>query len=390
MKRIYWRPQKVSRNALLGIACCALAALALVEYLPTHAQQGGYDTRIAAAHLAARAFAAIRDERLQRGLPIDPELDPCHSGLIGDAASPVTSVPGHLDAKRASINPNFAAVIVELLWAAGVKEGDVVAVGCSGSFPALNAATFAALETLQVRPVVISSASASQYGANLPEFVWLDMERVLYDQDLISFQSVASSLGGVEDTGARMSEEAVAMLKDSIARNGVALLEVESFQDAINKRMRLYGAEAAGAPIKAYINIGGGTVSVGKEAGKHEYTEGLSFTAPLDALAIDSVMTRFIKAGTPVIHMINVRRMARGYGFPLWPTEIPPVGQGNVFVRPEYNRYLAAVLFGLLLVLLRAYVLTGLGYRLSQLFTFGRGSAPTAPTAVSGAPELMV
>jgi hypothetical protein len=40
---------------------------------------------------------------------------------------------------------------------ANVQEGDVVAVGVSGSFPALNISTYAALESLGVRPLVIST-----------------------------------------------------------------------------------------------------------------------------------------------------------------------------------------------------------------------------------------
>ena len=90
----------------------------------------------------------------------------------------MTSLPGHLGSKQTSINPNFAAVVVGMLKDAGVQEGDCVAVGCTGSFPAMNVAVYSALETLRARPIVICSAGSSQYGANTPDLLWIDMERL--------------------------------------------------------------------------------------------------------------------------------------------------------------------------------------------------------------------
>jgi poly-gamma-glutamate system protein len=52
----------------------------------------------------------------------------------------LTTDAGNLEAKQTAINPNWAAVIVDLLQQANVKERDPVAVSFSGSFPALNIA----------------------------------------------------------------------------------------------------------------------------------------------------------------------------------------------------------------------------------------------------------
>ena len=97
------------------------------------------------------------------------------------------------------MNPNFAAVVVEWLKELGVKSGDVVAVGASGSFPAMNIAVYAALHELGIEPIIISSTAASQWGANEPSFTWLDMEAVLRKSDVFPYKSVAASLGGVGD-----------------------------------------------------------------------------------------------------------------------------------------------------------------------------------------------
>ncbi len=129
-------------------------------------------------------------KRLRKNLPIDPESDPAQTGLIGELLSPLTTNPGHLPAKQTSANPNFSAVIIHLLKRAGVKEGDKVAVGFSGSFPALNICVLAAIDTLKADPIVISSAGSSQWGANHPDFMWPDMEKLLHEKHVFPYRSV--------------------------------------------------------------------------------------------------------------------------------------------------------------------------------------------------------
>ncbi|MBM4372681.1 MAG: poly-gamma-glutamate system protein, partial [Deltaproteobacteria bacterium] len=162
MKRIYWRPKKISRTVLGVLAVLALAGLGAVEIYKLETRQPRYAEKMRAAKYAQAAFDTIKAERLNRGHILDSASDPLSTGLIGLPMSEVTSNSGHLGAKRTSINPNFAAVVVHLLDRAGVEPGDHVAVGLSGSFPALNIAVLAALEALEVQPVIISSASASQ------------------------------------------------------------------------------------------------------------------------------------------------------------------------------------------------------------------------------------
>src|SRR5690606_29481438 len=116
--------------------------------------------------LARDAMEAIKAEKIRRGHRVDPKVDPAETGMIGESLTPVTSNTGVLSAKQMSTNPNFAAVILHLLDEAGVKENDVVAVGLSGSFPALNISALAALKTLGAKPIIIASSSSSEWGAN--------------------------------------------------------------------------------------------------------------------------------------------------------------------------------------------------------------------------------
>ena len=217
---------------------------------------------------------AVRQERLRRDLAIDPQFDPMRCGLIGEPMSLVTTRPGELRAKQTSCNPNFAAAIVELLDQAGVRPGDTVAIGWSGSFPAMNLAVCAAVETMELRPIVLASATSSQYGANHPDFFWLDMESSLRQRGLLSLRSSAVSLGGAADRGLGLSPEAIECIEAAIARNEIPLMRSETREEAVQQRMDRFAELAGDQEIKAYINVGGGVASTGGEAARHLYRAG--------------------------------------------------------------------------------------------------------------------
>jgi len=261
-----------------------------------------------------------------------------------------------------------------------VKENDVVAVGTSGSFPALNVAILAALKAVKARAVIISSAGASQWGANIPSFMWPDMERVLVRRGLFPYPSAAISLGGLDDRGIGLSDEGIGQLRAAIARSGRPVLEVTGFADSLKKRMTLYREQAGEDEIKAYINIGGGTVSVGTAVGKATFKPGLNRYPPRGG-SIDSVMTRFSKGGIPVIHFSNIGQLAEIYGLPAEPKTMPTAGEGKIFVREGYSPWLAGGVLALLIVLMFALLRLDLAYRL-------RSSSPSAQD--SGSPEPMV
>jgi poly-gamma-glutamate system protein len=390
MKRLYWRPHRASPKVVLFIAVAAVVALAIVQRTPTSQIQPRYETRLAAARLARQAMLAVGRQRQRLGYPVDRRLDPAGSGLIGLPQSEVTTVRGNLESKQTSVNPNFAAVIVDMLDRAGVREGALIAVGCSGSFPAMNIAVLAALQTMKARPVIIASTSSSQYGANLPDLTWLDMERLLQDRGYFEFSSVAASPGGLEDRTLRLSDEGRRLVRAAIKRNGVEFLASESFDQALQRRLQVYDRYSGGKPYVAYINIGGGSVSVGRSIGKKRYRPGLNLKPPPTATEIDSVMTRFANKGVPVVHLVEIRQLADRYALPIAPTTMPAVGQGDVFVRRTYNRWLAAAALIAILLLVRAFVLTDWGHRLTQ-FVLRRPDRESSDNAGDeGAASLMV
>lgn len=361
MRRIYWRPRGVSINALLVIAATSLAGIVVVESFPERTSEVYLQQMLEASRLSSVAMQVLREERERRHIPIDPIADPAGSGMIGLPMSDVTSNSGNLLAKLTSANPNFAAVAVHLLREAGVQEGDTVAVGVSGSFPALNVCLYAAMTTLRLDPIIISSVSASQWGANNPKLLWIDMERILYERKVFPFRSVAASLGGAEDRAAGLSDSAIALLKRAIRRARLPMIEPENYAESVVERLALYREHAGAKPIRAYINVGGGTSSVGTHRSKFAFQPGINRRTPPAAALIESVMARFLDDGIPVIHFLQVNRMAQRYGLPVSPQVRPPVGTGQVFLQRRYNPWLTAGALALIVGSLFLFIRSGRG-----------------------------
>lgn len=361
MKRIYWRPRGVSTNALLVLAALSTVSIGLVETFPERQSEIYLNQMLEASQIANEAIRVVRSERGARKIPVDPIADPSDSGLIGVSISDVTSNTGNLLAKQTTVNPNWAAVAVKLLREAGVNDGDTIAVGVSGSFPGLNIAVFSAIEAMHLQAIAISSASASQWGANHPRLLWLDMEQVLKQRKVFKFRSVATSLGGAEDRAASMSEEGLALLRRGIRRSKLPLIDVENYAESVIERMTIYQENAAGRPIRAYVNVGGGTSSTGTRRSKFAFQPGLNTRTPPPAALIDSVMARFLDQDVPVIHFLQINRMAERYGLPIAPQIRPPVGTGRVFLEQRYSPVLASAALITIVLGLFLFIRSGRG-----------------------------
>jgi len=363
MKKLYWRPPHISRTALVLVAILAVGVLVLVESYPVVRKQDHYGARIAAARLSRDCMEAIKAEKQRLGHKIDLEVDPAETGIIGESLTSVTSNTGFLSAKLTSTNPNFAALVVHFLMEAGVQEGDVVAVAVSGSFPGLNVSTFAAVKTLGLEPIIIASTASSEWGANHVDYLWLDMERTLRDKKLVDFGSVAATHGGIDDLGVGITDKGRDLLDVAMDRNGVRKLAPTSLADSIDKRMALYDEMAGNRLIKAYINVGGGSASVGTHVGKKQFTPGLNTEPPRSKTVPDSVMLRFAKRDVPVIHLSRVKLLAERFGLPYEPRAAVPLGHGRVFVGSEYNRWLALGGLVAILVVMFAFLRWDIGMR---------------------------
>jgi hypothetical protein len=108
-------------------------------------------------------------------------------------------------------------------------------------------------------------------------------------------------------------------------------------------------------------------------------------------MQIDSVMTRFARQGTPVLNLVEIRELARAYGFPMAPTRMPAVGAGTVYGQRRYHRPLAAAVLVAILLAVRATVLTGLAPAVARFLQLGGATRGRPGETASDSPlELMV
>ncbi len=80
-------------------------------------------------------------------------------------------------------------------------------------------------------------------------------------------------------------------------------------------------------------------------------------TALPKAAGSDGLIQQFVNEQTPVVHMLNMRELCVRYGLPIDPSPVPKPGEGGLYYKTYYNRFIAGA------VLLLAFVM---------LFFFGR------------------
>lgn len=310
IQAVYWRPKKVSPTTTLLIGMLSVVALALLEFAPRLNSDSLRQTKDFANDLAEQCRAEILQSRTSRGLLVNRLFDPHRTGIIGRTMTSITSKPANLRAKQMSVHPQFPAIVVETLVAAGVRRGDTIAVGWTGSFPGLNIALAAAIESLELRALPIASIAASQYGANEPSLTWPDMEADLYRAGLIHFRSLAATIGGPADCGRGMNDDALELARAGAQRNDLPMLSVRRLRESIDLRMSLIDEAAKNARIAAYVNVGGGVASCGGSDCVFDVGNSIGQGDPL----VDCVMQRFAERDVPVIHLARPLVLAERFG----------------------------------------------------------------------------
>ncbi|WP_069470770.1 poly-gamma-glutamate system protein [Candidatus Marithrix sp. Canyon 246] len=358
MKKIYWKLHELDWKVHLTVAIVALVGFFCVKHFKIYIPAPHYEEKLEAATLMKKGMDVIDNYRIKHiSDDTDNSKAEMKSALIGIPFSPITSIISHREYKQITINPNWAAVMIDFYKQAGVKKGDTIAAGFSGSFPALNLAVLAAAEILQLNVIAINSVAASSYGANIPELSWPDMNRILNDKEIISSTSVAASLGGGQDIGRGIKNNGIEILKNIISRNKLDFIDTITEPDNLNKRMEIYYKYARNNDIKAYVNVGGGIMSVGGYRSKKVFKPGLNNIMSERPIRFDSVMVRFAKQSVPVIQIRHIRELCKTSNMPCELNEIPSPGEGVIFGSYEYNQFLVIlvliIICGLLLVLVK-------------------------------------
>ena len=326
-----------SKTVLSVIALLSLMAFLAVEYGKEDVKLKWYDQKIEASKLASEAAEYLKEFRMHKGVFVDIINDPNETALIGQDITPITTDRGFIEAKLTSTNPNFAAVIVDMLKEAGLEKNDVVAIAFTGSLPGLNIAVHSAVQTLELKPIIITSVGASNWGANDPDFTWLDMESLLFKAKIFKNKSVAASIGGGLDRGRGLSPDGRQLITDAIKRNKIEFINEEHLENSIQKRMDVFDHHREKKKIKAFINVGGGISSIGSvENGKYIPT-GLSTILPMKNYPVRGVMIQMAENNVPIIHLLNINKLALKYGLPVNPVPLPRAGEGEIFIQKRYS-----------------------------------------------------
>jgi poly-gamma-glutamate system protein len=370
------RDRNPSIRLLVLLALCSIFIFYAAESIRQKKQAPYWEMKIRAANLDQRCQDLLRQEIKKLGIAIDYENDPNGTGLIGEQNTLITTDLGELRSKLIATNPNFAAIIVEMLKDCHLKRGDKIAVGVTGSLPGANIALYSACEVLGLEPVVISSVGSSTWGADNPDFTWLDMERALFDARLISFKSVAASLGGGSDNGRGLSPRGRDLLLEAIKRNNITLifsgnlenkLEASgSLRENIEKRMEIYSAHTRGQRYAAYINIGGGLASLGSSQNGRLIPSGVNFDLSERNFPARGVINMMAEQKMPVIHILRLREIAQGYDLPQDIVPAPVVGEANVFFREQYSISSTIIFTAILIVVVVAAIKIDVKYYIKR------------------------
>jgi poly-gamma-glutamate system protein len=329
----------------------------------------GYNQKIEAANTANTAFRLTQNFFMSKGFLCRDIGDVSCTGLIGLSMTEITTDSGDLYAKRSSVNPNMAAVFVQWLSELKLKKGDVVAVQQTGSYPALDIAMLSAIKTLELKPLIIFSVGASQFGANRPSFTWPDIYKNLVSEGLFNYDVLGITLGGSRDNGYGMTPAAILKMNDAIKRNGFETINVpyrNATETSIKTRVAMYKKAAGDEKIQAYINVGGNMASIGlkqpktkvveTEEGKKKTVEnnvlklpsfpsGVTRKLPTGYEGVRSVAVDFLKEGVPVVNIRDIgSSIVKKYGLTYNPASVSQPGQGAAFSQKNYNTTLAIVL----------------------------------------------
>jgi len=361
----------VSHRVLLVLAVVAIGCFAIAQNAKVVIRSDTYREKLRASRLTQLSMQAIRDERFPKRSEIDLVNDPHATGMIGQEYTLITTDRGVIRSKLTSTNPNFGAVMVELLTKAGLSPGDVIAASLTGSFPGLNIAFYAACDVLELKPLAITSAGASTWGANDPMFTWLDMEDLLHQKGLIRTKSIAASIGGGEDKGRGLSRLGRRYIEESIERNGIPMIREATLEESISKRMEILYDHAGDQSIKAVINIGGGVASLGASINGKLIPSGLSMSLARRNFPVKGTTLLLAERGIPVIHVLRVQTLAKRYGLPAPPGPDPEIGVGPIYFTERLNGAVAGLLLFVLGLLLLITIRVDLAHSLLRKTSTG-------------------
>jgi len=345
-----FRPQIQKTRILLLIASFNLILVYISATSKEYIDKDGLEEKIKSTSIMSDCFESLLE------IADENENDLYNSGLIGIDSSDITTIfdtkaKSMKKSKVACTHPNFAAFIVEKFQEIRLEPGDKVAVSMTGSLPGANLSVIAACEAMGIHPVIVSSLGSSAWGANNNDFSWLDIESHLFENNKIHYKSLASSIGGENDTGDNLPDKGIEIIENIIASKNIEFINEQNLQENILRKLKVFKDNSKISNYKAYINIGGGSASIGYGDDKASLKVGIIHPIEKKTIMYDgfsnSMADYFLDKGVPFINIKNINLLAKPVG--LYPPDRKiRINQGLLFYsETDYN--LVVIIISILL-----------------------------------------
>ena len=334
-------------STLVFLSLLSLVCFLIAINTRTIDVSGSYEQKVQAAELMKKGMDVLKGSRMESGVFIDIENDPNETGLVGSPFSLITTDEGDLDSKLTTLDPNLSAGIVDLMVQLNLSSKDTVALLMTGSMPGANIAVLTACKALGIHPISITSVGASQWGANQVDFTWLDMEKILFENDLIPAKSIAASIGGRNDMGRLLSPAGRNIITDNIQYHDLPLIRKDRLAENIEHRMDIFSGIKKISNYKAVINVGGGVASLGTSFNLRLLPPGVVIRSDISNIGrpggIEGVLSKFLNSNVPGLHILNIRPLTEQFKMPFAPIPIPEIGSGSLYADERYNIWVAAL-----------------------------------------------
>ena len=334
-------------STLVFLSLLSLVCFLIAINTRTIDVSGSYKQKVQAAELMKKGMDVLKGSRMESGVFIDIENDPNETGLVGSPFSLITTDEGDLDSKLTTLDPNLSAGIVDLMVQLNLSSKDTVALLMTGSMPGANIAVLTACKALGIHPISITSVGASQWGANQVDFTWLDMEKILFENDLIPAKSIAASIGGRNDMGRLLSPAGRDIITDNIQYHDLPIIRKDRLAENIEHRMDIFSGIKKISNYKAVINVGGGVASLGTSFNLRLLPPGVVIRSDISNIGrpggIEGVLSKFLNSNVPGLHILNIRPLTEQFKMPFAPIPIPEIGSGSLYADERYNIWVAAV-----------------------------------------------
>lgn len=270
---------------------------------------------------SARRMATLEDylkhRMIDRGIEfVDEDINA--TGLVGPEFTELTSTPGDEREKRSTLNPMSASACVEMFVSSGLKEGDTIAVGASGSYPGFLLAVLSAATEMKLNVRLILSLGSSMYGATRPEYNIFDIAGDAKDSGLVEYELLAVSRGYKDDMGGSVMEGilfentqefSLEICRKEAEKRGCLLINPLDYETSVKERLELFG------DVDLFVNVGGAPVNIGN--GTYSFSVPVGLVEEMDNIpegAGRGLVYEYLDEKVPVVNLLDSKGFSEKYG----------------------------------------------------------------------------